>query len=136
MIRLVALGALILLASCTGTSSDSAATTTTASPFVGPYQAVCDAATAAHRGQPTRARTLFLDGAHQGIHELAATATKRDRPSAGRMLEAKERVEHDLTVNAVPATLAVDLDALAQTVRTAIAATGAPRPHPCPKVAR
>lgn len=134
MIRIVALGALLLLASCSTSSSERAATTTTPTPFAGPYRAVCDAATAARRGDPQRARTLFLDGAHQGIHELAATVTKRDRPAAGRMLEAKERVEHDLAVNTPAAMLAADLDTLGKTVRLAIAATGAPSPLPCLKV--
>jgi hypothetical protein len=135
MIRLLPfILALGVLAGCSSSSAKPAAKT--AGPYAATYRAVCSAASAARGGDAKAARTRFLDGAHQGIHELAAVASKRSRPAAGRMLEAKERVEHDLSAGAKPNVLAADLAALSVTARSAIAATGAPRPQPCSEVPR
>jgi hypothetical protein len=131
---------LVLLGALAGCGSSSAGPNpkegTADTPFTATYRAVCEAAQAAGGGDVAKARTVFLDRAHQGVHQLAATATQHDRPAAGRMLEKKERVEHDLTVHAAADELAADLDALAGAARTAIAATGAPRPQPCQETLR
>jgi uncharacterized protein YceK len=123
-----------LLSGCGSSSTAPKAAAT--GPFDATYRAVCEAAQVAREGDTTKTRTVFIDRAHQGVHQLASKAAERDRPAAGRMLERKERVEHDLDAKATATQLAADLDALATTARTAIAATGAPRPQPCQETLR
>lgn len=125
----------LTLAGC-GSSSTSAPSVSALPPSSSTYHAVCEAARAARAGNTAMARTVFLDRAHQGVHQLAASAAAHDRPAAGRMLEAKERVERDLETKAPASTLTGDLDALAGTARTAIAATGVARPKTCKEILR
>jgi hypothetical protein len=121
----VSLGALVVVACGSDT------TRAAPSPYASTLLAVCGAAALARSGDATAARTTFLDRAHQGVHELAAATTPHDRPAAGRMLERKEQVEADLSTSAPAATLAGDLDRLADAVATAIAASGGAHPGTC-----
>lgn len=129
---------LVLVATLAGCASSSTNAKATApdSPFAGTYLAVCQAARDARKGNTNQARTVFVDRAHQGVHALATKASQGDRPAAGRLLERKERVEDDLAGTTTAKQLADDLDALAETARTAIAATGAPRPQTCEETLR
>lgn len=97
--------------------------------FVSAHAAVCQAADAARQGDARRARALFLDLAHQSLHELAAAVQERDRAAAARLLEAKGRVETELENPGQ--TLAGDLDTLAATTGRAMAAAGATDPGSC-----
>lgn len=55
--------------------------------------AVCGARTAAARGESEGARRIFVNTAHDRLHELAAAAGQVDRSAEARLLEAKQRVE-------------------------------------------
>lgn len=93
------------------------------------------AALCAAKGQaasdPTSARRSFYDRAHDRLHELARLAERSDRPAAARLLEAKQRVEHDLDGPTPPARLAGDLDRLLVTTNAALAVISI-SPPPCP----
>ena len=62
-------------------------------PFDPAMRAVCGSAAAAIAGDVTGAHTLFVDRAHQRLHELAAAVEKPDRQVAGRLLEASARTD-------------------------------------------
>lgn len=81
-------------------------------------------------GDPAAARRVFYDRAHDRLHELARLAERTDRPAAARLLEAKQRVEHDLDGPSPPARLAGDLDRLLTTTNAALAAISI-SPPPC-----
>lgn len=55
--------------------------------------AVCDARAAAEKGEADGARRIFVNTAHDPLHELAAEAGQVDRSAEARLLEAKQRVE-------------------------------------------
>lgn len=55
--------------------------------------AVCDARTAAAEGEADGARRIFVNTAHDRLHELAAQTGRVDRGAEARLLEAKQRVE-------------------------------------------
>jgi cytosine/adenosine deaminase-related metal-dependent hydrolase len=74
-------------------------------------------------GDPAAARRSFYDRAHDRLHELARLAERTDRAAAARLLEAKQRVEHDLDGPSPPARLAGDLDRLLATTNAALAAS-------------
>jgi len=97
--------------------------------FAAARTAVCQAAGSARQGDAIRARAIFLDDAHQPLHELAAAAQQSDRSAAARLLEAKGRVESGLE-KASP-TLADDLFTLGATTGRAMAAAGGTDPGPC-----
>jgi hypothetical protein len=94
------------------------------------YTGLCTARSAARSGEVASAGDAFSDRAHQPLHELAARAAERDRGAAGRLLEAKQAVEADLGRGSPD--LAADLDCLLSATASAVAATGGPRPEPCP----
>lgn len=87
-----------------------------ASPFADVYSDVCAAASAAQDGQRDAAERRFVDEAHGPLHELAAAAGARDRAAAGRLLEAKQRVEAAVETNAPD----LELADLVSTTRRAI----------------
>ena len=91
------------------------------------YEGLC--ATRARADDSAAARQVFFDRAHQRVHELAAETARRDRAVAGRLLEAKQAVEHDLTAG--NGSLATDLDHLLDASRTAIKASGYRPPDSC-----
>lgn len=110
-------------------SDDQASSPTAGASFASARDGVCQAADAARQGDPAGARAAFFDRAHQTLHELAAAAQERDRATAARLLEAKERVETGLERSSP--TLAADLDVLAVTTGRAIATAGGRDPGPC-----
>ena len=69
-----------------------------------------------------RASTTFYDRSHDALHTLARALDPVDRAAAARLLEDKERVEADFREAAPPAALAADLDRLAQSTRSGLAA--------------
>ena len=48
------------------------------------------------RTDPTAAGATFMADVHGPLHDVAATLAERDRPAAGRLLEAKNAVEQAL----------------------------------------
>ena len=57
------------------------------------FQAVCEATDRATRGEYENARRIFVDEAHEGLHQLAAALSDIDREAEARLLEAKAGVE-------------------------------------------
>ncbi len=58
-----------------------------------PLSGVCGALIAARSGDTEEARTVFVDDAHDGLHDLATRTAEVDRAAAGDLLRAKERIE-------------------------------------------
>ena len=122
------LGVVVLMVTATACGANGRATPAAKpAPYAGLYQGLCEARASAAR--PAAARNVFFDRAHQPIHELAATVARSDRATAGRLLEAKQAVEHDLAGDATG--LAGDLDRLLVAASRAIVAAGQPAPQPC-----
>lgn len=97
------------------------------STYAAMYDGLC--AARAQASNAAAARDLFFDRSHQPIHELATETARRDRAVAGRLLEAKQTVEHDLAAGG--ASLGADLDRLLAVSRGAIKAAGYRPPHEC-----
>lgn len=110
--------------------SDGGSAPATGPSFAAARDGLCQAGDAAGHGDAAGARAVFFDRSHQPLHELAAAAQERDRASAARLLEAKERVESGLDKGSP--TLADDLDALAVATGRAMAVAGSRDPGPCP----
>ncbi|MGH3371843.1 MAG: hypothetical protein ACRDPR_17770 [Nocardioidaceae bacterium] len=108
-----------------GNNTESAPTAATDSQRI--IDALCLARDA---GDALQARTIFFDRAHEPLHQLAADVGDDDRGTEGRLLEAKQRVEADLTSDVSP-DLVDHLDVLITTTAAAIEADGDPRPDPC-----
>lgn len=121
---LVGLAALVLV-SCAPASSDDA--TASAAPVTDAAAALCTAKRQAAT-DPQAARRVFYDRAHDHLHELARQAQTTDRPAAARLLEAKQRVEHDLDASAAPQRLVGDLDRLLAATDAALTAVSIPPP--------
>lgn len=90
--------------------------------FRGLHTAVCRAAAQAEAGDLPEAQGT-IDDVHVGLHDLAVAAEQEDRGVAGRLLEAKQRVEAEISASA--------LDALVPPVAAAIGATGGSAPDTC-----
>lgn len=90
--------------------------------FGGLHTAVCRAADEADDGDLEGAQGTF-DDVHVGLHDLAATAEREDRSVAGRLLEAKQQVEAELS--------ATNLRELVEPVADAIEVTGGTAPDSC-----
>lgn len=75
---------------------------------------------------PTRAEALFLDRVHEGLHAIAAAVQEVDRAAAGRLLEAKERVESE--VGSVPESFSSDARELTGATREGLRRVGLPAP--------
>lgn len=60
---------------------------------VSPLPGVCDALAAARSGNVEKARAVFLDDAHDGLHDLASRTAEVDRAVTADLLRAKERIE-------------------------------------------
>ena len=82
-------------------------------------------------GDVKQANTTFYDRSHDALHTIARALDPVDRAAAARLLEDKERVETDFRSNAAGPQLAADLDNLARTTRTGLAALSVSVP-PCP----
>ena len=105
---LVGLAALIMVGCAPASSND---TSGGASPLSDAAAALCTAKRQAAT-DPLAARRVFYERAHDPLHDLARQAQTADRPAAARLLEAKQRVEHDLDAGATPQRLVGDLDRL------------------------
>ena len=92
------------------------------------FAAVCDVAAETARGAGRAAASVFVDRAHEPLHELAASASDvGNRRAAARLLEAKNVVE---TAPEGPSLDAAE--ALVEATRAALDATGQPDPGQCP----
>ena len=98
-----------------------------ASPFSAVYSDVCAAASAAQDGEREAAERRFVDEAHGPLHDLAAASGARDRAAAGRLLEAKQRVEAAVEADAPD----LELADLVSTTRRAIAVADGRDPGAC-----
>ena len=98
-----------------------------ASPFAAVYADVCAAASSADAGEREAAERHFVDEAHAPLHDLAAAAGTRDRAAAGRLLEAKQRVEAAVENDAPDLQLA----SLVSTTRRAIEVADGRDPGAC-----
>jgi len=123
---LVGLAAL-LLAGCGPASSGDASAS--AAPLADAAAALCTAKDEA-ASDPLAARRVFYERAHDHLHELARQAQRTDRSAAARLLEAKQRVEHDLDAGATRQRLAGDLDRLLAATDAALTAISI-RPPAC-----
>lgn len=85
---LVLVGSLAIAATA-GNDSDAPAPRAGATPLGG----VCDALDAARSGDAEDAQAVLFDGAHDGLHDLAARIAEVDRAVAADLLRAKERIE-------------------------------------------
>jgi hypothetical protein len=77
------------------------------------------------------AKEIFLDRAHDWLHDLAREVAGIDRSAAARLLEAKQAVEADLERPSSSA-LAKDLKALVASTRRALEVTNGSAPS-CPQ---
>ena len=98
-----------------------------ASPFATVYADVCAAASAADAGDREAAERHFVDEAHGPLHDLAAAAGTRDRAAAGRLLEAKQRVEAAVESDARD----LELTGLVSTTRRAVEVADERDPGSC-----
>jgi hypothetical protein len=121
---LVGLAALVLV-SCAPASSDDA--TASAAPLTDAAAALCTAKRQAAM-DPRAARRVFYDRAHDHLHDLARQTQATDRSAAARLLEAKQRVEHDLDASSAPQRLVGDLDQLLAATNGALTAISIPPP--------
>ena len=101
--------------------------TTTPTRFGDLYADVCASAAAAKAGDRDAAERKFVDDAHGPLHQLAAAAEARDRASAARLLEAKQRVEAAVETKAPD----LELEDLVSTTRRAVEAADRRDPGAC-----
>lgn len=98
-------------------------TTSTTAPDIS-YAGLCAAITAAEAGDLDGVEQVFD---HGPLHELAARATEINRAVAAQLLVAKEKVEAAISDDTTtPASLAADLNALAEATRQAQRTVGDP----------
>lgn len=74
------------------------------------------------------ANRVFYDRSHDELHVIAAAAQGEDPAVAGRLLQAKERVEADLRPERLPGGFVQNLDALIAATRDALGAIGLEAP--------
>jgi hypothetical protein len=72
------------------------------------------------------AQAIFVDRAHDGLHELARDVAEVDRSAAARLLEAKQAVEAEIERPSGGTALAEHLEALIASTRRALEATNQP----------
>ncbi len=116
---------LTLVAACSGETTPGAG-----SGFTAVHDGVCAALEAGRAGDQARAGREFAD-VHAGLHDLAAAAEEEDRAATARLLEHKQRAEAALGGER-PEPPIQQLEALVDSVRRAIAATGEAPPRRCP----
>lgn len=71
-----------------------------------------------------KANGVFYDQTHEELHVIAAATEEKDRTVAARLLQAKEKVEADLTDLQVPDTFVEDVDALLSATQDALRTIG------------
>ena len=81
--------------------------------------ALCEARDRAVR-DAAEAEAIFLDRAHDGLHDLAREVAEVDRSAAARLLEAKQSVEADIERPSSGASLEVHLEELIASARRAL----------------
>ena len=118
MLRLLAAALLVLAVACGGSDEPP-------DPLVDAHAALCEAA-----DRPDQARALFFDRSHEALHEVARRLDGVDRAQAARLLEAKERVESQVT--APTSDLSADILRLADVYRTSLGRLAITAP-PCDK---
>ncbi len=92
--------------------------------------ALCEARSQARRDRIAAGRTFF-DQAHHHLHLLADAAAREDRARARELLEAKARVEADLSGQVAASRLRADLGRLIEAASAALGALSVDAP-PCP----
>lgn len=121
----------LLAAACGGNSGSEDRTITVAgqpvavAPLVDAHAALCQAA-----AEPDAARRHFFDRAHDQLHTVAKALEDVDREQAAQLLQAKERVESELSDP--PASLPDDLRRLAGVYRDGLGRLAITAP-PCDK---
>ncbi|HVL07115.1 MAG TPA: hypothetical protein VM388_14085 [Acidimicrobiales bacterium] len=121
----------LLAAACGGTGGPEDRTITVAgqpvavAPLVDAHAALCQAA-----AEPGAARRHFFDRAHDQLHTVAKALEDVDREQAAALLQAKERVESELSDP--PASLPDDLRRLAGVYRDGLGRLAITAP-PCDK---
>jgi hypothetical protein len=93
-------------------------------------QGLCDAQVHAFERNVPRAAVVFDTEVHGFLHELAAVLQDTDRPAAGDLLEAKQRVERALEdpAGADPQDVVVMITELQRALRDGAEAAGLPTP--------
>ena len=94
-------------------------------------EALCTARDQA-KADVKQADTTFYDRSHDALHTIARALDQVDRAAAAELLEDKERVETDLRADSPAPNLAADLDRLARSTRTGLAALSISVPA-CPR---
>lgn len=77
---------------------------------------------------PDSANGIFYDQVHEELHVIAAATQEKDRVAAGRLLQAKEKVEADLLDHPLPDPYPADAKALEQAARAALEVIGLSAP--------
>lgn len=93
---------------------------------------LCAAADAAAEGSVEDARDVFFDRSHQGLHDLAASASEEDRTATADLLESKQRVESMVRGDPSQEELRSELRGLLEDARDAARAIDV-TPPPCPE---
>jgi hypothetical protein len=130
VLRRAAVIAFAVLAACGG--GDAKAKTITVAGQAVPVASLVDAHDALCQGAaaPDAARRLFFDRAHEQLHTVARALEDVDRAQAAQLLQAKERVESELSDP--PPTLPDDLRRLAGVYRDGLGRLAIAVP-PCDK---
>lgn len=121
---IVAVGIVVLAASCTGSEEKRAPTAAQSSGPQVAIEGLCEAETLAAGGLQSEAQRVFQDQSHAYLHELAAQLQEQDRVLAGQLLKAKQEVEVALQERSDPETLALRIGALRAVVESAVAVVG------------
>ena len=93
--------------------------------------ALCTVRDDLRRGDATDARRMYYDHAHDPLHALAGRVADHDRSSAGRLLEAHQIVEADLSAGRAGGASAGHVDTLVHRAISATAVVGEPEPKGC-----
>jgi MoxR-like ATPase len=130
VLRRAAVLALALLAAACGGDSEVETITVAGqpvavAPLIDAHAALCQAA-----AEPDAARRHFFDRAHDQLHTVAKALEDVDRAQAAQLLQAKERVESELSDP--PASLPDDLRRLAVVYRDGLGRLAITAP-PCDK---
>jgi len=82
-----------------------------------------------HAKDRDAANRVFYDRSHEELHVIAAATQDEDPAVAGRLLQAKERVEADLAPKRLPGGFVRDLDALIAATRETLGTIGLEAPR-------
>ena len=117
-LRLALLAVAVLAGACGDGASDAARSDV---PGEQVAEGLCQAATQA--GEAEAAEKAFAR-VHTDLHVVARAIQAEDRPAAGRLLVAKQKVEDDLRRRATAAELGPDLEQLITATRDGLARLG------------